>query len=297
MPLGLWTSALRHSLSEKRDKWALNLLPTLGRDTCKKQSSRTRFQTGSCGSPKPVSPRPESIWRIIYFFPLLSISCPSGAVAQHLWETTQLSSCGCFKQEVPHLRRLHQCDSERAQREGERDEASGKKPLKDSYSLCRTQKTEMSILCSSTGWLNRWRASSMYLLLSHQRCWGVQSSRGSEFDCSVLVDAPQGPSNGSKLKVTKAHEQNRPNNKSPNGKMAWNVSNKPWEWAIMDSEGRSSGQGKRKKHVYRKLAEHVEGAEQFPKPQKMSRQPILGRLDRITTCWLRSLDNYKLVWN
>ena len=35
---------------------------------------------------------------------------------------------------------------------------------------------------------------------------------------------------------------------------------------------------------YRKLAEHVEGAEQFPKPQKMSKQPILGRLDRITTC-------------
>ena len=158
---------------------SIELLPTLGRDTCKKQSSRTRFKTGSCGSPKPVSPRPESIWRIIYFFPLLSISCPSGAVAQHLWETTQLSSCGCFKQEVPHLRRLHQCDSERAQREGERDEASGKKPLKDSNSLCRTIKTEMSILCSSTGWLNRRRASSMYLLLSHQRCWGVQSRRGS----------------------------------------------------------------------------------------------------------------------
>ena len=150
---------------------SIELLPTLGRDTCKKQSSRTRFQTGSCGSPKPVSPRPESIWRIIYFFPLLSISCPSGAVAQHLWETTQLSSCGCFKQEVPHLRRLHQCDSERAQREGERDEASGKKPLKDSYSLCRTKKRKCQFYAVlQAGWIGE----------GHRRCTCFCHTKGAE---------------------------------------------------------------------------------------------------------------------
>lgn len=44
MPLGLWTSALRHSLSEKRDKWALNFCQRLEeirvRNSHREQDSR-----------------------------------------------------------------------------------------------------------------------------------------------------------------------------------------------------------------------------------------------------------------